>query len=102
MRDEPHDGFDALNFIYGALFFGVPNQGMDITSLIPMVESQFNQTLLHSLNTTSDLLLKQSRKFPEAFDFPESRIMCFYETVASRTAINVSLVFSELLRLRCN
>ncbi|KFZ11275.1 hypothetical protein V502_07637 [Pseudogymnoascus sp. VKM F-4520 (FW-2644)] len=89
MRDESQDGFDALNFIYGALFFGVPNQGMDITSLIPMVESQFNQTLLHSLSTTSDILLKQSRRFPEAFDFPESRIMCFYETVASPTAINI-------------
>ncbi|KFY07164.1 hypothetical protein V492_07388, partial [Pseudogymnoascus sp. VKM F-4246] len=89
MHDESHDGFDALKYIYGALFFGVPGQGMDISSLIPMVESQPNQALLHSLSTISDLLLKQGREFPQAFNFPESsRIMCFYETLTSPTAIN--------------
>lgn len=102
MGDEPHDGFDALKFIYGALFFGVPNQGMDITSLIPMVKSQLNQSLLHSLSTMSDLLLKQCREFPQAFNFPESRIMCFYETLASPTAIHVGPLFCGLLRLRSN
>ncbi|OBT86873.1 hypothetical protein VE02_03833 [Pseudogymnoascus sp. 03VT05] len=90
IRDESHNGFDTLNFIYGALFFGVPNQGIDITSLIPMVKSQFNQSFLHSLSTMSDLLLKQCREFPQAFNFPESRIMCFYETLASPTAINMA------------
>ncbi|KFZ19928.1 hypothetical protein V501_00400 [Pseudogymnoascus sp. VKM F-4519 (FW-2642)] len=90
IRDESHNGFDTLNLIYGALFFGVPNQGIDITSLIPMVKSQFNQSFLHSLSTMSDLLLKQCREFPQAFNFPESRIMCFYETLASPTAININ------------
>ena len=40
-----HDS-DILNLIYRALFFGVPNQGIDIKSLIPIVENQVNQGLL--------------------------------------------------------
>jgi len=85
---------DIFNSIYGALFFGVPNQGMDIESLIPMVEKQVNQSLLHSIGTISQSLREQSRDFQEAFDFPErerheSRIECFYETKTSPTAIKV-------------
>ncbi|OBT66968.1 hypothetical protein VE03_04238 [Pseudogymnoascus sp. 23342-1-I1] len=89
MHNESHDGFDALKFVYGALFFGVPNQGMDIKSLIPMVKSQLNEGFLNSISTTSDLLFKQCREFPKAFNFPESRIMCFYETQASPTATKI-------------
>jgi hypothetical protein len=81
---------DILNSIYGALFFGVPNQGMDIKSLIPIVKHQVNQGLLHSISSESELLRKQSREFPKAFDFQDSKIMCFYETVTSPTAIKVN------------
>jgi hypothetical protein len=93
-----HDS-DILNSFYGALFFGVPNQGMDIKSLIPMVENQVNQGLLYSLSNESQLLREQSRNFPKAFDFPESKVACFYETVTSPTAIRVGN-FCELLELR--
>jgi hypothetical protein len=91
MHDDSTHGIDMLNSIYGALFFGVPNQGMDITSLIPMVKDQANQELLHSLSRESQLLRNQTRKFPVAFNFPDSRIMCFYETIESRTAKKVGL-----------
>lgn len=79
-----------LNSTYGALFFGVPNQGMDISSLIPMVKNQPNRHFLESLGKESDLLRKQSRAFPKAFPFKDSEICCFYETLGSRTAIEVS------------
>ena len=78
-----------LSSIYGALFFGVPNQGMDIESLIPMVENQVNQALLHSLGSESQVLRGQRREFQKAFDSRESKIVCFYETVTSPTAIKV-------------
>jgi protein SERAC1 len=93
MRNASTDDPDILNSIYGALFFGVPNQGMDIKSLIPMVENQVNQGLLHSISNESQLLRKQTRDFPKAFDFPESKIVCFYETVTSPTAIKVGLKY---------
>jgi hypothetical protein len=69
---------------------------MDIKSLIPMVGEQVNQGLLHSLNKMSQVLLQQSRDFQKAFDFSEqkrqeSRIVCFYETKSSKSAIKVSI-----------
>jgi hypothetical protein len=78
-----------LSLIYGALFFGVPNQGMNIESLIPMVENQANQALLHSLGSESQVLRSQRRDFQNAFNFRESKVVCFYETVTSPTAIKV-------------
>ena len=92
MRNASNRDLDILGSIYGALFFGVPNQGMEIESLIPMVKNQFNQVLLHSLSNESQLLRNQSRDFLKAFDFPESKIVCFYETVASPTAIKVGQI----------
>jgi protein SERAC1 len=85
-----------LNSTYGALFFGVPNQGMDISSLIPMVKDQPNRHFLESLGRESDLLRKQSRAFPKAFPFKDSIIYCFYETLGSPTAIKVSTPASRL------
>jgi protein SERAC1 len=79
-----------LNSTYGALFFGVPSQGMDIRSLIPMVNDQPNRHFLESLGRESDLLRKQNRAFPKAFPFKDSEIYCFYETLGSPTAIEVS------------
>jgi hypothetical protein len=67
---------------------------MDIKSLIPMTENQINQGLLHTIGPESELLQKQCRDFPKAFDFPESRIACFYETVTSPTAIMVKPLLS--------
>ncbi|RDW94780.1 hypothetical protein BP5796_00543 [Coleophoma crateriformis] len=90
MQEALDEDRDVLSSVYGALFFGVPNQGMDIKSLIPMVEGQVNQTLLHSISNESQLLRNQSRNFEKAFDFADSQIVCFYETVMSPTAIKIA------------
>jgi hypothetical protein len=81
-----------LGSVYGALFFGVPNQGMEIASLVPIVKDQPNQALLHSLGKESQILRKQSREFPKAFDSRDSEIFCFYETEMSPTAVLVSSI----------
>ena len=83
------NSYDLLGLIYGALFFGVPSQGMDISHLLPMVEGQSNEVLIRSLGVESAFLHKQSRDFPKAFDFHDSEIVCFYETLKSPTAIKV-------------
>lgn len=87
---------DKLNFLstYGALFFGVPNQGMDIRSLIPMVNGQPNHPLICSLGEESEYLRKQHRDFCAAFDFKDSEIVSFYETKLSPTAEKVELLRS--------
>jgi protein SERAC1 len=89
-RDPGHQAI--LASIYGALFFGVPNQGMDIKSLVAMVKGQPNQALIYLLDPESQVLREQSRHFQESFDCPDSKVVCFYETLKSPTAKQISLV----------
>ena len=86
------DEFDKANLkaTYGALFFGVPNQGMDISSLVPIVGDQPNRSFLESLGKESEILQEQRVKFPKAFDFKDSEIISFFETQESPTAERVS------------
>lgn len=81
---------DLLKSIRGILFFGVPNQGMDIQSFIPMVGDQPNRYLLETLDKASERLRLQSKQFREAFVSRGSEIVSFYETSTSPTAENVS------------
>jgi hypothetical protein len=89
-----HEGDDLdkanLKATYGALFFGVPSQGMDISSLMPMVGNQPNRYFLKSLNKESEVLQEQRDKFPKAFYFRDSEIFSFFETQESPTAKRVS------------
>lgn len=90
MRDG--DALDKANLkaTYGALFFGVPSQGMDISSLVPMVGNQPNRQFLKSLDKGSAILEEQRVKFPEYFDFKDSEIISLFETKESPTAERVS------------
>jgi hypothetical protein len=82
---------NILNSIYGLLFFGVPNQGMDIRSLIAMSQGQVNETFCRTLGPDSTVLRELNREFPQAFPFPDSPILSFYETNMSPTAQKVFL-----------
>lgn len=92
MRSGSESSQEIIDSTYRELFFGVPNQGMDIKSLIPMVKDQPNQALLHPLETELQVFCEQCRNFPAAFDYKDSEIVCFYETVMSPTAVLVSLL----------
>ena len=82
------DNFDRqiVQSTYGILFFGVPNQGMNIGSLLPMVGSQPNVPFLTLLSKDSGNLQGLIDRFRTTFDFKDSEIISFYETDASRTA----------------
>jgi hypothetical protein len=86
----------VLQSTYGALFFGVPNQGMDINSLLPMAESQPNLGFLLSLGPNSDSLRNLHRSFCKAFPFQDSEIISFFETEETRTAKLVGSLRSSL------
>lgn len=79
--------------IYGIAFFGVPHDGMDIRSLIPMVGDGPNRFLLESIGfTNSQILSIQQRKFSKALGVKgEFEIISFYETRLSPTALQVWL-----------
>lgn len=79
--------------IYGIAFFGVPHDGIDIRSLIPMVGDGINRFLLESIGSiNSQILSIQKREFSEALGSQgESQIISFYETRVSPTALQVWL-----------
>ncbi|KAH7308576.1 hypothetical protein B0I35DRAFT_442232 [Stachybotrys elegans] len=79
---------DDLKSIVGALFFGVPNKGMDIVSLIPMAGEQPNRPLLDSISIGSSLLQTQIEQFETVFPFRDSSIISIHETMLSPTAIH--------------
>ncbi|KAL6790837.1 hypothetical protein J3E68DRAFT_443089, partial [Trichoderma sp. SZMC 28012] len=78
-----------LRAVYGIAFFGVPHNGMDISSLIPMVQNGPNRFLLESIGLfSSQILSQQHREFMETLKVQEElKIICFYETRMSPTAI---------------
>ncbi|KAI6786016.1 uncharacterized protein J7T54_006355 [Emericellopsis cladophorae] len=79
----------VLNCIAGVVFFGVPNKGMNITSLIPMVGHQPNRPLLDSISSDSELLGEQSVAFQHAVSRMTRGLPIFsiYEMVLSPTAV---------------
>ena len=76
-----------LNAIYGMIFFGVPSQGMDIESLIPIVDDQPNEFMLHALGRESPALLDQRREFNRFLEDRKLELFCFYESSLSPTAV---------------
>lgn len=93
------DEIDQANLksINGILFFGVPSQGMAVESLLPMAGQNPSQYLLHTLRKGSEVLRYQQERFPSAFDFKDSVIVSFYETLESPTAVEVILGFRHLV-----
>jgi hypothetical protein len=81
-----------MNNTHGLLFFGVPNSGIELStlrSILAMAGDQPNEAFLHSLGSGQELIRTQRRRFEEAFsrkEFPDSQIFCYYETVLSPTA----------------
>ncbi|KAK3350351.1 hypothetical protein B0T25DRAFT_570915 [Lasiosphaeria hispida] len=77
-----------LAFISGILFFGVPNNGMEIRSLTPIVGDQPNRALVESLSRINPNVLKSQRnKFEKVTEQLKAlKMYCFYETEESPTA----------------
>ncbi|KAH7009843.1 hypothetical protein EDB80DRAFT_610413 [Ilyonectria destructans] len=87
-KSTVEDDINLLQAVRGIAFFGVPNDGMDISSLIPMAGDGPNRFLLESINRiNSQILTMQQREFYKALgEEGEAEIICFYETVESPTA----------------
>lgn len=80
-----------LASIYGIAFFGVPENGMKVNALVPMLGANPHLDLLASLSPQTSLTLdKQKRQFHRVLGkgYP-SELLSFYEILASPTAIQV-------------
>lgn len=62
---------------------------MAIESLVPLVKDNPNRSLLESLNKHSALLQRLEKDFGNEFGTKRPRIVAFYETENSPTAVEV-------------
>lgn len=87
---------DKANFLatFGMLFFGVPNTGMNINHLRPMVTGRPNESFILNLAQNTESLRILSRAFRESFDFDDSEIILFFETEYTPIPAYVS-IFEE-------
>lgn len=87
-KSKNEDDLRLVQAIYGIVFFGVPHDGMDTSSLIPMVGDGPNRFLLESISRiNSQILSIQQREFHKALGKEGgSEVVCFYETLESPTA----------------
>jgi hypothetical protein len=85
-----------IDLVCGFVLFGVPNSGMDIESLVPMVNDQPNRSLLESLSEMNSQILRlQNRNFSRVLKQTTFRMFCFYETRLSPTAAKVGILIVE-------
>lgn len=86
MKSGDAADLENLKSTFAILFFGVPNQGMDIRSLLAMVHGQPNLSFLATLDKNNGLLYELVENFQTVFDFRDSHVVSFYETAESPTA----------------
>ncbi|KAH6953648.1 hypothetical protein DER45DRAFT_458915, partial [Fusarium avenaceum] len=78
------DDLKLAKAVYGIVFFGVPHSGVDISSLIPMVEDGPNRYLIESIGRSNSQT--QQREFYKALSCKgDSEMICFYETEETPT-----------------
>ncbi|QYT05472.1 hypothetical protein H0G86_012366 [Trichoderma simmonsii] len=87
-RSTIPDDQKLIRAVYGVIFFGTPHDGMDISSLIPMVGDGPNRFLIESISRiNSQIISIQQRDFHHALGKKgDSEVFCFYETLESPTA----------------
>ena len=81
-----------LQSIYGALFFGVPSQGMNVEAMASMVEGLPARYTLNLLDQQLGFRLRnrQHEDFCKAFSFRDSKIIQFFELTKTPTVTQVS------------
>ena len=78
--------FDNFRATFAILFFGVPNQGMDIRSVHAMVRGQPNEPFTSYFDRDAGFLHQLINKFRKTFYFQDSHVISFFETKPSPTA----------------
>ncbi|KAH8679043.1 hypothetical protein BGZ60DRAFT_513281 [Tricladium varicosporioides] len=70
---------------YAVMFFGVPNRGLETSSLNSMVKGQPNEDLVRNLHPDSSFLSMLHQRFLDKFTMEDSKIICIYETKYTAT-----------------
>lgn len=80
------------------MLFGVPNRGIETSSLMAMVKGQPNEALVRDLSESSRFLSLLQSMFYERFTIDSSRIICVYETQMTPTVEVSTPVHASLHR----
>jgi hypothetical protein len=80
-----------LSSTHGALFFGVPNQGMKNDALEKIVGGKANSALVHSLREDGDKVTNQSTKFNNVIKSQTLDMIYFYEEKETAQTVQVGL-----------
>jgi hypothetical protein len=67
------------------MFFGVPNRGLETSSLTSLVKGQPNEDLVRNLDPSSRFLSLLHEMFYSHFTFEDSKIICIFETKMTPT-----------------
>ena len=97
-RSRDPDDERSLQLICGALFFGVPGQGMEIKTLKSMVQGTPHEYTLNLLDENLGFQLRSNEQedFSDAFKYDDSEIVQFFERKKSKTVIKVKQPNSEI------
>jgi hypothetical protein len=76
-----------IDRVRGAIFFGVPNLGMEQTHLRAMVEGQPNETLIQDLSRTSGYLKRLDKSFSGISFLSRFTVFWAYEQLQSHTVV---------------
>jgi len=76
---------EILESIYRAIFFSVPNRGMQISHLLPIVYGRLNSHLAQLLSTTSDYLKELDHQFSGIVTYKGIKIISIYKTKRTKT-----------------
>jgi hypothetical protein len=88
MTDAKNDlDVGIVKKVRGAIFFGVPNLGMEQTHLQTMVQGQPNETLVQDLSRNSNYLLRLDESFSGTAYLSKLTLFWAYETLQSHTII---------------
>jgi hypothetical protein len=68
-----------LDSVHGAMFFGVPNQGMETDAFHSVVKDQPNKSLVANLEKQTDYLRKQSQQFNKIIKKLRLDMIYFFE-----------------------
>lgn len=85
MASTKDSGDVMIDSIRGVVFFGVPNKGMEISHLLPMVNGRPNDRIIHLLSPHSDFLPNLDERFSGIATHRDIKIMSVYETKRSAT-----------------
>ncbi|KAF2181720.1 hypothetical protein K469DRAFT_588829, partial [Zopfia rhizophila CBS 207.26] len=84
--DGSQDDKAVFMSCYAVMLFGVPNRGLNDSSLVSMVKGQPNEDLVRSLNPSSRFASLLHEMFYMRF-MDDSKIICIYETEETRTVV---------------